>query len=106
MKELRLQYDLKVLCQVLEVSRSGYCRWTSRKPSKRAQDASRLEFAIQAVHTRTRGSYGPERLQKDCRTMATRLALGASNGCAASSIYVAYRSTSSGRRRIPITICW
>jgi len=42
MKELRLQYDSNVLCQVLEVSRGGYYRWASRKPSKRAQDDSRF----------------------------------------------------------------
>ena len=67
MRTLRLQYPLRVLCQVLEVSRSGYYAWLHRRPSKRAQENARLEVAIQAAHVRTRQTYGPERLQTELR---------------------------------------
>jgi putative transposase len=67
MRTLRHQYPLTLLCRVLEVSRSGYYAWQHRRPSKRAQENGRLEVAIQAVHVRTRHTYGPERLQAELR---------------------------------------
>jgi putative transposase len=65
MKILRLLYPLQVICRVLDVSRSGYYAWLNRKPSKHAQEEARLEIEIRAAHTRTRGTFGPERLQRD-----------------------------------------
>ena len=67
MRTLRPQYPLRLLCRVLEVSRSGYHAWQNRRPSKRAQENARLEVAIQAAHVRTRQTYGPERLQAALR---------------------------------------
>jgi transposase InsO family protein len=67
MRTLRSQYPLRLLCRVLEVSRSGYHAWQNRRPSKRAQENARLEVAIQAAHVRTRKTYGPERLQAELR---------------------------------------
>ena len=65
MKILRLIYPLPVLCRVLNVSRSGYYAWSSRPPSKHASEEARLEIEIKAAHKRTRGTFGPERLQRD-----------------------------------------
>ncbi len=67
MRTLRPQYPLTLLCRVLEVSRSGYYAWYTRRPSTRAQENARLEVAIQAAHVRTRQTYGPERLQAELR---------------------------------------
>lgn len=67
MRTLRLQYPLRLVCRVLDVSRSGYYAWQNRRPSKRAQENARLEVAIQAAHVRTRQTYGPERLQAELR---------------------------------------
>ena len=64
---LRPQYPLTVMCRVFEVSRSGYHAFTSRSPSKRAQENARLEVAIQAAHARSRETYGPERLQDELK---------------------------------------
>jgi putative transposase len=58
MMTLRPQYPLILLCRVLEVSRSGYHAWRTRRPSKRAQKNTWLEVAIQAAHVRTRQTYG------------------------------------------------
>jgi len=66
-RTLRLQYPLRLVCRVLDVSRSGYYAWQNRRPSKRAQENARLEVAIQAAHVRTRQTYGPERLQAELR---------------------------------------
>ena len=65
MTTLRHQYPLAILCRVLDVSRSGYHAWRTRRPSKRAQENARLEVAIQAAHVRTRQTYRPERLQAE-----------------------------------------
>jgi len=67
MRTLRPHYPLSLLCRVLEVSRSGYYAWCTRRPSKRAQENARLAVAIQAAHVRTRQTYGPERLQAELR---------------------------------------
>jgi len=67
MRTLRRHYPLRLLCRVLEVSRSGYYAWHTRRPSKRAQENARLAVAIQAAHVRTRQTYGPERLQAELR---------------------------------------
>ncbi len=67
MSTLRPQYPLSLLCRVLEVSRSGYYAWCTRRPSTRTQENARLAVAIQAAHVRTRQTYGPERLQAELR---------------------------------------
>ena len=67
MRELRVHYPVRLLCQMLEVSKSGYHAFVSRGPSKRAQANARLEVAIQAAHVRTRETYGPERLRDELR---------------------------------------
>jgi hypothetical protein len=65
MKQMRLRYCIPQMCSVLGVSPSGYYRWLSRKPSKRAQEEGRLEVEIKAAHKRTRETFGPERLHKE-----------------------------------------
>ena len=65
MRKLRLHYTIPFMCHMLNVSRSGYYAWSSRPPSKHAQEEARLEIEIQAAHTRTRGTCGPQRLQQD-----------------------------------------
>lgn len=68
MKTLRPGHPVALLCRVFAVSKSGYCAWDRRPPSKRAQENARLEVAIAAAHERTRRSYGPERLQTALKT--------------------------------------
>ncbi len=52
---------------MLEVSRSGYNAWRTRRTSQRTQENARLEVAIQAAPVRTRQTHGPERLQAELR---------------------------------------
>lgn len=65
MKTMRLEFPVKTLCRVFEVSRSGFYDWLNGKPSKRAQDDARLKVAIQAVHAQSRETYGPLRMQPE-----------------------------------------
>ncbi len=64
-KEMRHKHSVPALCMILKVSVSGFYSWLNRKPSRHAQEEARLEIEIQAAHKRTRGTFGPERLQKD-----------------------------------------
>ena len=65
MRELRLEYPVPLLSQVLSVSASGYYAWQSRPLSQRDRKEVRLELEIKAAHKRTRQTYGSERLQHD-----------------------------------------
>jgi putative transposase len=65
MRKLRPYYTVPFMCRMLNVSPSGYYAWFSRLPSQHAKDEARLEIEIQAAHKRTRGTFGPERLQQD-----------------------------------------
>ncbi len=62
---MRLEYPIPTLCKVIGVSKSGYFGWKKRSVSKREQAEPRLELEIRAAHIRTRGTFGPERLQDD-----------------------------------------
>jgi len=86
MKSQRLYYTIPFMCRMLNVSPSGYYAWLNRKPSRHAIEELRLEIEIKAAHRRTRGTFGPERLQKYllsygikvgiCRIRRLRKALG------------------------------
>lgn len=64
-KELRLKYPISKLCNMLEVSESGYHEWLKRKPSLWQQEEARLEVAIRAAHRKSRGAHGPKKLKQD-----------------------------------------
>jgi len=64
-KKLRYGYSVRLLCQALDVSPSGYYAWLSRPDSPRKRQEARLEIEIKAAHKRTRETYGPERLQAE-----------------------------------------
>lgn len=61
-KEQREQYGIKLLCEVLAVSRSGYHKWLKRKVSQRAQEDQRLLEIIRFHYNKSRGTYGLPRI--------------------------------------------
>ena len=65
MKAYRLLYPVKLMARVLEVSRSGYYTWLRRRPSRREIQDSVLKGLIRCAHKRSRGTYGPLRLQEE-----------------------------------------
>ena len=65
MKAYRWQYPVKLMARVLEVSRSGYYKWLTRGPSRRTIRDSMLKVLINCAHKRSRGTYGPLRLQDE-----------------------------------------
>jgi putative transposase len=65
MRAYRRLYPVKLMARVLEVSRSGYYKWLTRKPSRRAVRDMMLKVLINCAHKRSRGTYGPRRLQDE-----------------------------------------
>ena len=63
----RSQYPVNLMCQLLEVSRSGYYAWRSRPASRRAQDDRVLLEAIKRIHAASGGVYGAPRITAELR---------------------------------------
>ena len=66
-------YAVATLCRVLEVSASGYYAWHSRMPSKRSMDDGVLQSEIEAIHRRSRATYGVPRVHAELRVEGTRV---------------------------------
>jgi transposase InsO family protein len=58
-------YPLKLLCRVLQVSRSGYYAWRGRAPSVTAQRRQQIGQAAQKSHRDSHGTYGYRRVHRD-----------------------------------------
>jgi putative transposase len=60
-------FRLDVVCQVLEVSRSGYYAWQRRPDSDRAMRREELAIQIQRVHVDNRRVYGSPRIYRELK---------------------------------------
>ena len=72
-------YDVKRLCHVVGVSRSGFYVWKGRCPSPRAVADAELLARIRTIHTDSRRTYGSPRVhgvlaRKGCRVGRKRVA--------------------------------
>ena len=65
MRKMRLSYPIPMVSRILNVSASGFYAWLDRAPSRWAKEEMRLEVEIKAAHSRTRQTYGAERLQHE-----------------------------------------
>ena len=54
----KAEHSIAIMCRVLEVSRSGFHAWQTRKPSARALEDQRLTARIAEIHGQNRGVYG------------------------------------------------
>ena len=63
----KVGYPVKRLCEVLEVSESGFHAWRKRSPSKRATENERITTHIRAGFKRSRETYGSPRLTDELR---------------------------------------
>ena len=61
----KAQYPVTLLCQVLQVSRSGYYDWQGRPPSQHTLEDQRLLVKIRAIHKASRETYGSPRVHTD-----------------------------------------
>lgn len=56
------QFEVRLMCRVLEVHRSGFYAWKKRGPSVRDGQEERLRTEIRAVHRTSRRNYGSPRV--------------------------------------------
>ncbi len=55
-------HPIKTMCEVLDVSRSGYYQWRSARTSARASQTEAIKAKIARVHETSRGTYGSPRV--------------------------------------------
>jgi putative transposase len=66
-------YQVKRLCELVEVSRSGYYRWAGAAPSARAVADAELLEEIRQIHTESRCTYGAPRVHGQLRRRGRRV---------------------------------
>lgn len=63
----RVQWPVRVMCRVLQVSASGFYEWDGRQPSRRATDNEKLTGLIRQSFAASDCTYGSRRVWRDLR---------------------------------------
>lgn len=66
------EHPIRMLCDLLGVSPSGYYRSRQQQPSPRQREDAALTAQITAAHRASRGTYGVPRIVEDLRAEGTR----------------------------------
>jgi putative transposase len=69
----KARYPVNLLCALLRVSRSGYCAWAGRGPSKRKLADEVLAEQIRGFHTASRCTFGAPPIHDDLRDAGIRV---------------------------------
>jgi len=69
---LRRAHSIRLMCEVFEVSASGYYAWRQRPESRRCREDRQLLVKIRAIHTRARRRYGSPRVHRELHNEGTR----------------------------------
>ena len=64
-------HSIRLLCDLLDVSPSGYYRWQQARPSPRARADAALAAQIPTFHQTSRRTYGAPRIVEDLREAGT-----------------------------------
>jgi putative transposase len=67
------EYPVQMMCDILEVSRSGYYDWIDRPPSARAQRRQELLEEIRQAHQDSRQLYGSPRICAELKARGTKV---------------------------------
>jgi transposase InsO family protein len=68
----RTEFPLRLMCGVLQVSRSGFYAWLRRGRSARARQEEKLRAAVRRVFRENRGRYGSPRVWRELRAQGIR----------------------------------
>ena len=66
-------YPVRLLCELLDVSRSGYYAWVVRPVSPKTSSDAYLVLEIKAAMTRGRGAYGSPRVHRELQARGMRV---------------------------------
>ena len=103
----RARYPVPAMCELLEVSRSGYHAWRGRGPSPREQENERLLMQIRAIHLASDGNYGSPRVHEELREQGNVVSLNRvrrlmkKHGIAARHRRK-FRATTDSRHKLPV----
>ncbi len=92
------QFPIATMCDVLQVSRSGYYAWRERSPSARELEDAELTEAIREAHVASYGTYGAPRIHAELRARGVRVGKKR-----VARLMRAARITGVSRRRGPTT---
>ncbi len=78
----RAEFGVKRICQVLPVSRSGFCRWLAGAKAREIRQAAEdsLVAEIREVHAEHKGTYGVRRVHAELRGFGHTSTASASSG--------------------------
>lgn len=66
-KSNQAKYRIVTICKTLGVSASGYYAWLSREPSPRRRSDITIGDQVEAIHRRSRNTYGRPRIQAELK---------------------------------------
>jgi len=66
------EHPIRMLCELLKISHSGYYRWCQHRPSLRQRQDAALATKVAAAHQASRGTYGAPRILVDLQEGGTR----------------------------------
>ena len=66
------EHSIRGLCELLEVSSSGYYKWLHARPGARQREDAVLAVKIAAAHRHSRGNYGSPRIVAELRDQGTK----------------------------------
>jgi transposase InsO family protein len=71
---MKAEHSISLLCQVMEVSRSGYFDWLKRpaSPAPRERQNQTLRASIKEIHAASRQTYGSPRIVMELRKSGAR----------------------------------
>jgi len=69
----RADYPVATMCRLLGVSPSGFYAWLKRPQSARARRDAELADKVEAIHARSRGTYGAPRIHAELRDEGERV---------------------------------
>jgi len=69
----RGEFEVLLMCRVLEVTRSGFYAWLKSVPSARARTEERLRGEVRAIHKMSGGSYGSPRIHAELQVRGQRV---------------------------------
>lgn len=103
----RVCYPVPMMCELLEVSRSGYHAWRGRGPSPREVENTRLVTQIRAIHAASDHNYGSPRVYQELREQGNVVSLNRvrrlmkKHGIAARH-QRKFRATTDSRHKLPV----